>query len=207
MSSGNVTLHPFISGAAAILRACPERAQRVERETSLDISVLRKPRITETVRDSSTSVGMTKKLHFYCSFERELGGTGQGHVGKLVPCPLKTDGELAAAANRDTDRSISLFGRGKYQRAGNNTRSARERFVFDAALVSSQQNVLRARFLNKIHVCACRRKYFVTPNGFASPANIDIVDFGNRDNDVRHTAVNEVRIFFLSIRGQIDPEP
>jgi len=27
MSSGNVTLHPFNSGAAAILRACPERAQ------------------------------------------------------------------------------------------------------------------------------------------------------------------------------------
>jgi hypothetical protein len=40
MSSGNVTLHPFNSGAAAILRACPERAQRVERETSLNISVL-----------------------------------------------------------------------------------------------------------------------------------------------------------------------
>ncbi len=38
MSSGNVTLHPFNSGAAAILRACPERAQRVERETSLNIS-------------------------------------------------------------------------------------------------------------------------------------------------------------------------
>jgi hypothetical protein len=39
MSSGNVTLHPFNSGAAAIMRACPERAQRVERETSLIISV------------------------------------------------------------------------------------------------------------------------------------------------------------------------
>jgi D-amino-acid oxidase len=38
MSSGNVTLHPFNSGAAATLRACPERAQRVERETSLNIS-------------------------------------------------------------------------------------------------------------------------------------------------------------------------
>jgi hypothetical protein len=40
MSSGNVTLHPLNSGVAAILRACPERAQRVERETSLNISVL-----------------------------------------------------------------------------------------------------------------------------------------------------------------------
>src|SRR6202043_525361 len=38
MSSGNVTLHPFNSGATAMLRACPERAERVERETSLDIS-------------------------------------------------------------------------------------------------------------------------------------------------------------------------
>jgi D-amino-acid oxidase len=38
MSSGNVTLHPFNSGAAATLRACPKRAQRVERETSLTIS-------------------------------------------------------------------------------------------------------------------------------------------------------------------------
>jgi hypothetical protein len=39
MSSGNVTLHPFNSGAAAILKACPERAQRVEREKSLTISL------------------------------------------------------------------------------------------------------------------------------------------------------------------------
>jgi hypothetical protein len=38
MSSGNVTLHPFNRSAAVILKACPERAQRVERETSLDIS-------------------------------------------------------------------------------------------------------------------------------------------------------------------------
>ena len=45
MSSGNVTacsrklseLHPFKTSAAALLRACPERAQRVERETSLAI--------------------------------------------------------------------------------------------------------------------------------------------------------------------------
>jgi len=41
MSSGNVTLHPFASGPAAMLRACPERAERVERETSLDISDFR----------------------------------------------------------------------------------------------------------------------------------------------------------------------
>ena len=27
MSSGNVTLHPFYSGAAAMVRACPERAE------------------------------------------------------------------------------------------------------------------------------------------------------------------------------------
>jgi len=38
MSSGNVTLHPADSGEAAILRACPERAERVEWETSLIIS-------------------------------------------------------------------------------------------------------------------------------------------------------------------------
>jgi len=38
MSSGNVTLHPFNSGVAARLRACPERAQRVEWETSQNIS-------------------------------------------------------------------------------------------------------------------------------------------------------------------------
>jgi hypothetical protein len=60
MSSGNVTLHPFASGAAAMLRACPERAERVEWETSLNISVLTELTTTEIVRDSSTSVGMTK---------------------------------------------------------------------------------------------------------------------------------------------------
>src|SRR5207248_6798351 len=58
MSSGNVTLHPFRSGAAAILRACPERAKRVEWETSLDVSVFLN---SEIFRDSSTSVGMTKR--------------------------------------------------------------------------------------------------------------------------------------------------
>src|SRR5947209_1841131 len=40
MSSGNVTLHPVNSGEAAKVRACPEQAKRVERETSLTISVL-----------------------------------------------------------------------------------------------------------------------------------------------------------------------
>jgi hypothetical protein len=38
ISSGNVTLHPFDSGAAAILKARPEQAERVERETSLNVS-------------------------------------------------------------------------------------------------------------------------------------------------------------------------
>jgi len=38
MLSGNVTLRSVHCGEAAILSACPERAQRVERETSLDIS-------------------------------------------------------------------------------------------------------------------------------------------------------------------------
>ena len=33
-------LHPFNSGEAATLTASPERAKRVERETSLDVSVL-----------------------------------------------------------------------------------------------------------------------------------------------------------------------
>jgi hypothetical protein len=35
--SGNVTLHPVNCGEAAIMRACPERAKRVEREEFLDI--------------------------------------------------------------------------------------------------------------------------------------------------------------------------
>jgi hypothetical protein len=63
MSSGNLTLHPLISGEAAILKACPERAKRVERETSVDISdisVLSELTTTEIRIDSSTSVGMTK---------------------------------------------------------------------------------------------------------------------------------------------------
>jgi hypothetical protein len=60
MSSGNVALHPFNSGVAAIVRACPEREQRVEWETSLNISVLTAFPKTEIVRDSSTSVGMTR---------------------------------------------------------------------------------------------------------------------------------------------------
>jgi 23S rRNA (cytosine1962-C5)-methyltransferase len=62
MSSGNVTSHPFHSGAAATWRACPERAQRVERETSLPISVEDRCNGRTIFRDSSTSVGMTEKV-------------------------------------------------------------------------------------------------------------------------------------------------
>ena len=51
MSSDNVTLHTIYSGDAAILKACPERAKRVEWETSLNISE----------SNSSTSVGMTER--------------------------------------------------------------------------------------------------------------------------------------------------
>ena len=52
MSSGNVTLHPINSGEAGKLKACPERAKRVEWETSLNVS--------EMARDSSTSLRMTE---------------------------------------------------------------------------------------------------------------------------------------------------
>jgi hypothetical protein len=61
MLSGNVTLHPFNSGAAAMLRACPERAQRVEWETSLTISANSLRNGQTTFRDSSASLGMTKR--------------------------------------------------------------------------------------------------------------------------------------------------
>jgi len=54
-----VTLHPFNSGAAAILRACPERAQRVEREDSLNISAVAEREEPEISRDVSTAVDIT----------------------------------------------------------------------------------------------------------------------------------------------------
>src|SRR2546430_15470577 len=128
-------------------------------------------------------------------------------MGKLVPRPLKIDAELAAATNRDTDWPVHLFRRGKNQRAGNDTRSARKRFVLDAALVSSQENFLRAAFLDKIHVCARRRKHFVTPDRFASPANIGIVNLGNGHNYVWHAGVDEMRALFLAIRDEFDLKP
>jgi hypothetical protein len=59
MSSDNVTLHPIYSGDAAILKACSERAKRVEWETSLNISESNNGRTT--VGDSSASVGMTER--------------------------------------------------------------------------------------------------------------------------------------------------
>jgi hypothetical protein len=52
MSSGNVTLHPVYRGEAAIMKACPERAKRVEWETSLSIS--------EIVKDSSTALSFAQ---------------------------------------------------------------------------------------------------------------------------------------------------
>jgi hypothetical protein len=51
--SGNVTLHPVNSGEAAIMKACPERAERVEWEESLTIN-------QHTMRDVSTPLDMTK---------------------------------------------------------------------------------------------------------------------------------------------------
>jgi hypothetical protein len=50
--SGNVTLHPITSGEAATVKACPERADRVEREESLTIS--------EIFRNVSTLLDMTR---------------------------------------------------------------------------------------------------------------------------------------------------
>jgi hypothetical protein len=58
MSTGNVRLHPFYSGAAALMRACPERAERVEWETSL--ALVGANRDLEILRDFSTSVEMTE---------------------------------------------------------------------------------------------------------------------------------------------------
>ena len=124
----------------------------------------------------------------------------------MIPCPLKTDAEFAAAANDHTDWSIDLFRCGKNQGAGNDTRSAGQRFLFDAALVCSHENFLRAALLDKIHIRPSRRKHFVTPDRFASPANIDIVDFENRYHHVRHATVDKMHAFFLRIGNKFDPK-
>src|SRR5437588_12140016 len=58
MSGSNVTLHPFRSGAAAILRACPERANE---SNGRHLLMFQCSLNSEIFRDSSTSVGMTKR--------------------------------------------------------------------------------------------------------------------------------------------------
>ena len=68
MSSDNVTLHPINSGEAAIVRACPERAERVEWETSLGVSGIRNskrflgPSRTGTSARNDRQKDATKKL-------------------------------------------------------------------------------------------------------------------------------------------------
>jgi putative endonuclease len=92
MSSGNVTLHPINSGAAAILRACPERAQRVEREESLDISEMSRDYdfwvyIVTNQHDSVLYIGMTNSLARRISEHRsgELPGfTADYRCHKLI---------------------------------------------------------------------------------------------------------------------------
>ena len=46
----------------------------------------------------------------------------------------------------------------------------------------------------------------MTPQRFSAFTNIDIADFRNRDDDVRHAAIDKMRTFFCAVSDQIHIE-
>src|SRR5207244_1929233 len=93
-------------------------------------------------------------------------------------------------------------------RARDYTRSAREGFIFDPALISAERNLFRPAFLDKIYVCAFWRKHFVMTNGSAFSPHIDLVDVQDRDDYMRYPAVDEVNglVFILEVKPDVQPQ-
>ena len=97
-----------------------------------------------------THVGIQKcELQLDRAFENKIGRTGQRHIGKLFAASLEADLQFAATANKHADRAVNIFARGKNQRARDHAGAARERFIFDPALVGANGDARRPRFSRK----------------------------------------------------------
>src|SRR5439155_20579797 len=88
------------------------------------------------------------------AFENEIGWTGQGHVLELPSHFLKPHLKFTSAADENSDRTISVLDGGEDERARDYAGAAREGFIFHAALISADRNLIRCPFLNKIYVRA-----------------------------------------------------
>src|SRR5438046_4052529 len=97
-----------------------------------------------------------------------------------------------STAHEHPEWAVEVFGRSKNERARDDTCSASEGLIFHATLISADRNLFRSAFLDEIYVGAFWRKHLVMANRRAFSSHIHIVNSLDRDDHMRHAAVDEM---------------
>src|ERR1051326_2520022 len=92
-------------------------------------------------------------LNFNCPFKHKFGRTSERNISKLSACragALKPDLKFVATSRHRSDRAVRIFHGGDNQRACYNACTARQRFVFHAALIRARAYFCPAASLNEM---------------------------------------------------------
>ena len=81
-------------------------------------------------------------------FENKIGGTGKRYVRKLVACAVERDLQFVPAAHQHPDRAIHFLHCGKDKCARHHASSAGQRFIFHAAFVGANGDLLLSALLS-----------------------------------------------------------
>ena len=109
------------------------------------------------------SAAKHQQLNVHRSFEDEICWAGQRDVRE--PAAIAFEADLISSPPRTSTLigPSSSLRRGKDQRARDHAGAARERLVFDSALVGADRDRVRAALLEEIYVRAARRESLVMP--------------------------------------------